>query len=193
MRIVQRRHVAACVAAVRMATARHRRARTESARAIFEKSLRSVVAAPLLNSAIKAFALSAKSFGRQGLKTICRPSAASTRAACRPRLIANRVEAGRCLRAQYWPAGTTRQYPACCWDVPVAMAGRGGRLLYSDTARPMTAAFAGAPSAGLTVYGATPQCDAAAIGFQASTTVAAATQIYLRYDAISARAPTITR
>ena len=53
---------------------------------------------------------------------------------------------------------------------------------YADTARPVTAAFAGAPSANFTVYGATPQRDAAVIGFQASATVATATQLYLRYD-----------
>ncbi len=53
---------------------------------------------------------------------------------------------------------------------------------YANTARPITAAFAGAPSANFTVYGAAPQRDAAVIGFQASTTVAAATQLYLRYD-----------
>ena len=53
---------------------------------------------------------------------------------------------------------------------------------YANTARPITAAFAGAPSANFTVYGATPQRDAAVIGFQASTNVAAATQLYLRYD-----------
>jgi len=53
---------------------------------------------------------------------------------------------------------------------------------YADTARPITAAFAGAPSASFTVYGATPQRDAAVIGFQASTDVATATQLYLRYD-----------
>ena len=53
---------------------------------------------------------------------------------------------------------------------------------YANTARPITAAFAGASSANFTVYGATPQRDAAVIGFQASTTVAAATQLYLRYD-----------
>jgi uncharacterized protein with beta-barrel porin domain len=33
-----------------------------------------------------------------------------------------------------------------------------------------------------TWYGATPQRDAAVIGFQASTNIAAATQLYLRYD-----------
>ena len=53
---------------------------------------------------------------------------------------------------------------------------------YASTARPITAAFAGAPSANFTVYGATPQRDAAVIGFQASTNVATATQLYLRYD-----------
>jgi uncharacterized protein with beta-barrel porin domain len=53
---------------------------------------------------------------------------------------------------------------------------------YANTARPITAAFAGAPSAAFTVYGATPQRDSAVIGFSASTTVAAATQLYLRYD-----------
>lgn len=35
---------------------------------------------------------------------------------------------------------------------------------------------------GRNVYGATPQRDAAVIGFQASTNIAAATQLYLRYD-----------
>jgi fibronectin-binding autotransporter adhesin len=53
---------------------------------------------------------------------------------------------------------------------------------YANTARPLTAAFAGAPAASFTVYGATPQRDAAVIGFQASTNIAAATQLYLRYD-----------
>ena len=53
---------------------------------------------------------------------------------------------------------------------------------YANTARPLTAAFAGAPAANFTVYGATPQRDAAVIGFQASTNVATATQLYLRYD-----------
>ncbi|MBI2735842.1 MAG: hypothetical protein HYX38_04710, partial [Rhodospirillales bacterium] len=33
-----------------------------------------------------------------------------------------------------------------------------------------------------TLYGATPQRDAAVIGFQASANVATATQLYLRYD-----------
>jgi outer membrane autotransporter protein len=53
---------------------------------------------------------------------------------------------------------------------------------FADTGRPITAAFAGAPSNAFTVYGATPQRDSAVIGFLASTTVAEATQVYLRYD-----------
>jgi len=46
----------------------------------------------------------------------------------------------------------------------------------------MTAAFAGAPFASFTAYGATPQRDAAVIGFSARTKIAEATQLYLRYD-----------
>ena len=42
---------------------------------------------------------------------------------------------------------------------------------YADISRPITAAFAGAPGAAFTVYGATSQRDAAVIGFQAGTTV----------------------
>ena len=53
---------------------------------------------------------------------------------------------------------------------------------YADTGRPITAAFAGAPSNAFTVYGATPQRDAAVIGFSAGTSIAEATQLYLRYD-----------
>jgi len=53
---------------------------------------------------------------------------------------------------------------------------------YADTARPVTAAFSGAPSASFTVYGATPRRDAAIVGLQASAAIAAGTQLYLRYD-----------
>ncbi|WP_422001589.1 autotransporter domain-containing protein [Reyranella sp.] len=53
---------------------------------------------------------------------------------------------------------------------------------YANTARPVAAAFAGAPSAAFTVYGATPQRDFAVIGFRAGAAVAAATRLYLRYD-----------
>ena len=52
----------------------------------------------------------------------------------------------------------------------------------ADTGRPITAAFAGAPANSFTVFGATPQRDAAVVGFSASTNIAAATQLYLRYD-----------
>jgi outer membrane autotransporter protein len=53
---------------------------------------------------------------------------------------------------------------------------------YADTGRPITAAFAGAPSSAFTVYGATPQRDSAIIGFSAGTAIAQAAQLYLRYD-----------
>ncbi|WP_147155712.1 autotransporter outer membrane beta-barrel domain-containing protein, partial [Reyranella soli] len=53
---------------------------------------------------------------------------------------------------------------------------------YADTARPMTAAFAGAPSNSFTVYGATPTRDSAVIGFSAATAVADNASIFLRYD-----------
>ena len=53
---------------------------------------------------------------------------------------------------------------------------------YADVARPITAAFAGALVALFIVYGATPQRDAAVIGFQAGTSVSDNAQIYLRYD-----------
>lgn len=53
---------------------------------------------------------------------------------------------------------------------------------YADTTRPMTAAFAGAPTAAFTVYGAAPQRDSAVLGFSAGTNVATATQLYLRYN-----------
>jgi fibronectin-binding autotransporter adhesin len=53
---------------------------------------------------------------------------------------------------------------------------------YANTARPITAAFAGAPFASFTAYGATPQRDAAVIGFSARTNIADSTQLYLRYD-----------
>jgi outer membrane autotransporter protein len=52
----------------------------------------------------------------------------------------------------------------------------------ANTGRPITAAFAGAPGNSFTVFGATPARDAAVVGFQAITNIAAATQVYLRYD-----------
>ena len=53
---------------------------------------------------------------------------------------------------------------------------------YADTSRPMTAAFAGAPATGFTVYGATPQRDSAVIGLQANTLVADGAKLFFRYD-----------
>jgi outer membrane autotransporter protein len=53
---------------------------------------------------------------------------------------------------------------------------------FADVNRPVTAAFAGAPSNAFTVYGASPQRDSAAIGFSAATLVADAVQVYLHYD-----------
>jgi autotransporter-associated beta strand protein len=53
---------------------------------------------------------------------------------------------------------------------------------FANTARPITAALSGAPFAGFTVYGATPQTDAAVVSLRGAAEIAAATQIYLRYD-----------
>ena len=53
---------------------------------------------------------------------------------------------------------------------------------YADTSRPVTASFAGAPTIGYTVYGASPQRDSATVGLAASTAVAEATSVYARYD-----------
>ena len=53
---------------------------------------------------------------------------------------------------------------------------------FADTGRPITASFAGAPGNSFTVFGATPARDSAVVGLLASTTIAAATQVYLRYD-----------
>ena len=53
---------------------------------------------------------------------------------------------------------------------------------FADTGRPITGAFAGAPSNAFTVYGAMPQRDSALIGFLASTAITAASQVYLRYQ-----------
>ena len=60
--------------------------------------------------------------------------------------------------------------------------GSAGMHEFANVARPITAAFAGAPGNSFTVFGATPLRNAAVVGLQATTTIAAATQIYLRYD-----------
>jgi len=53
---------------------------------------------------------------------------------------------------------------------------------FGSTQRPITAALSGAPFAAFTVYGATPQPDSAVVSLRAGTSIAAATQLYLRYD-----------
>jgi autotransporter-associated beta strand protein len=53
---------------------------------------------------------------------------------------------------------------------------------FADTARPVAATFAGAPTAPFTTYGASPQRDSAVIGIAANTAITQATSIYLRYE-----------
>jgi outer membrane autotransporter protein len=53
---------------------------------------------------------------------------------------------------------------------------------FASTARPITAALSGAPVAGFTVDGATPQPDSAVVSLRGSTNIAAGMQLYLRYD-----------
>ncbi len=53
---------------------------------------------------------------------------------------------------------------------------------FASTQRPITAALSGAPFAGFTVYGATPQPDAAVVSFRAATSVADSVELYVRYD-----------
>ncbi len=53
---------------------------------------------------------------------------------------------------------------------------------YADTARPVTASFAGAPVAPFTTYGVAPQRDGVVLGLAANTAIADATSIYLRYE-----------
>jgi outer membrane autotransporter protein len=53
---------------------------------------------------------------------------------------------------------------------------------YSDTARPVAASFIGAPAVPFTVFGAAPTRDGAVVGFSASTAVAEAASVYLRYE-----------
>jgi len=53
---------------------------------------------------------------------------------------------------------------------------------YANTARPVTANFAGAPGSNFTVFGAAPQTDSAIFSLAANTTIAAGVSLYLRYD-----------
>ncbi len=53
---------------------------------------------------------------------------------------------------------------------------------YADTSRPVTASFAGAPALSFTTLGAAAPRDGAIVGLAATTAIADATTIYLRYD-----------
>ena len=53
---------------------------------------------------------------------------------------------------------------------------------HADTARPVTASFAGAPGLPFTVQGATSRRDSALVGVALDTSIAAGTKLYLRYD-----------
>ncbi|MCF8533674.1 MAG: autotransporter-associated beta strand repeat-containing protein [Reyranella sp.] len=74
-------------------------------------------------------------------------------------------------------------------QVPTGVDRRIGLLLrlgwvheYANTARPVTAAFAGVPGSNFTVFGAAPTRDAAALAFAADTAIGERSSIYLRYD-----------
>lgn len=53
---------------------------------------------------------------------------------------------------------------------------------YADTARPVTASFAGAPVAPFTTYGVAPQRDGVVLGLAATTAVAEGMNVYARYE-----------
>ena len=53
---------------------------------------------------------------------------------------------------------------------------------YADVSRPVTAALAGAPAMPFTTFGISPTRDGALLGLAASTAIADATSVYLRYE-----------
>ncbi|HEY4166696.1 MAG TPA: autotransporter domain-containing protein [Reyranella sp.] len=53
---------------------------------------------------------------------------------------------------------------------------------YVDVSHPVTASFAGAPTAGFTVFGSVPNRDSAIVSLAADTAIGRATSVYLRYD-----------
>lgn len=53
---------------------------------------------------------------------------------------------------------------------------------YADVARPVTAALAGAPASPFTTFGISPVRDGVLLGLSASTAIADATSLYLRYE-----------
>jgi uncharacterized protein with beta-barrel porin domain len=69
------------------------------------------------------------------------------------------------------------------WREKLAMQFRlGWSHEYADTARPVTATFAGAPAMPFTTFGVAPQRDGVVLGFGANTAIADATSAYLRYE-----------
>jgi uncharacterized protein with beta-barrel porin domain len=69
------------------------------------------------------------------------------------------------------------------WREKLAMQVRlGWSHEYADVARPVTAALTGAPAAPFTTFGVSPTRDGLLLGFGASTAVAEATSLYLRYE-----------
>ena len=57
---------------------------------------------------------------------------------------------------------------------------------YSNTARPVTASFVGAPGAPFTTYGVSPTRDGAVVGFTAGTAIADNASFYTRYEGMIA-------
>jgi len=57
---------------------------------------------------------------------------------------------------------------------------------YADVGRPVTAALSGAPASPFTTFGISPVRDGVLLGFSASTAVAEATSLYLRYEGLLA-------
>jgi fibronectin-binding autotransporter adhesin len=53
---------------------------------------------------------------------------------------------------------------------------------YADVARPVTASFAGAPTANFSVFGATPARDSAILSLSAATTLSPGLSAFVRYD-----------
>jgi len=69
------------------------------------------------------------------------------------------------------------------WREKLAMQFRlGWSHEYADVGRPVTATLAGAPAMPFTTWGVSPQRDGIVLGLSASTAIADATSIYLRYE-----------
>ena len=69
------------------------------------------------------------------------------------------------------------------WREKLAMVFRlGWSHEYADTARPVTASFAGAPALSFTTAGSPAPRDGVVLGLSATTAIAEATSVYFRYD-----------